>query len=47
MQQQQMITIPKKEYEALKTKANLDLDVLRDFVTAFLDIKQGRVRRVK
>ncbi len=44
---QQMVTIPKKEYEELKVKANIDLGILKDFVTAFLDVKQGRVRRVK
>jgi len=44
---QQRVTIPKKEYEALKVKASIDLGILKDFVTAFLDIKQGRVRRVK
>ncbi len=44
---QEMITVPKKEYDTLKMKANVDLDILKDFVTAFLDIKQGRVRRVK
>ena len=44
---QEMVTIPKQEYEALKVKADIDLDILKEFAASFLDIKQGKVRRVK
>ena len=44
---EQMITIPKSEYERLKTQAEIDVGLLKQFLESFQDIKQGRVRRVK
>ena len=42
-----MITIPKEEYERLKVQSNIDVDLLKQLITSFKDIKCGRVRRVK
>ena len=41
------ITIPKEEYEKLKMQANIDLDLLKQLVESFKDIKSGNIRRVK
>ena len=41
------VTIPKKEYEKLKMQANIDVELLRQFLESFKDIKEGRIRRVK
>ncbi len=43
----EMITIPKKEYEKLKMQANIDVELLKQFMESFKDIKTGRIRRVK
>jgi len=43
----EMITIPKKEYERLKTQADIDVDLLKQLIESFKDIKAGRIRRVK
>lgn len=43
----EMITIPKKEYEKLKTQANIDVELLKQFMESFKDIRAGRIRRVK
>lgn len=42
-----MITIPKTEYEKLKIQANIDVDLLKQLAESFKDIKCGRIRRVK
>ena len=42
-----MVTIPKKEYEKLKMQANIDIELLEQFMESFKDIKAGRIRRVK
>ncbi len=42
-----MISIPKDEYEKLKMQANIDLDLLRQLVNSLKDIKEGRVTRVR
>ena len=42
-----MVTIPKKEYEKLKMQANIDVELLEQFMESFKDIKAGRIRRVK
>lgn len=42
-----MVTIPKSEYEKLKRQANIDVDLLKQFLESFRDIKEGRIRRVK
>ena len=44
---EEMIKIPKDEYEKLKMQANIDLDLLRQLVNSLKDIKEGRVIRVK
>ena len=41
------VTIPRKEYDNLKKQAKLDMDILRQLISSFKDIKEGRVRRVK
>lgn len=41
------ITIPREEYERLKMQANIDLELLKQLMRSFKDIKFGRVRRVK
>ncbi len=41
------VVIPRKEYEKLKMQANIDVDLLKQFMASFKDIKEGRVRRVK
>ena len=43
----EMITIPKSEYEKLKTQSNIDIDLLKQLISSFKDIKTGKVRRVK
>jgi len=43
----EMVTIPKEEYQKLKTQANIDIDLLEQLMESFKDIKQGRIRRVK
>jgi hypothetical protein len=42
-----MINIPKKEYERLKVQADIDVDLLKQLVKSLKDIKEGRVIRVK
>ena len=42
-----MITIPKHEYEELKMRAEIDMDLLKQFMESFKDIKKGNIRRVK
>jgi len=41
------ITIPKEEYERLKMQANIDVDLLKQLMQSFKDIKEGKIRRVK
>ncbi len=41
------VTIPKREYEQLKQQAKIDLDILHQFVSSVIDIKEGRIRRVR
>ena len=41
------VTIPKKEYETLKMQADIDVDLLKQLMDSFKDIKEGRIRRVK
>ena len=44
---QETVTISKEEYELLKKQSKIDLDLLKQFVESFKDIKEGRIRRVK
>ena len=41
------VTIQKSEYIKLKRQAEIDLDLLKQFLESFKDIKEGRIRRVK
>lgn len=41
------VTISRQEYEKLKMQAEVDVDLLKQLVTSFKDIKEGRIRRVK
>lgn len=43
----EMVEIPKEEYERLKRQADIDVDLLKQFLESFKDIKEGRIRRVK
>jgi hypothetical protein len=42
-----MVCIPKEEYERLKVQSNVDVDLMKQLVASFKDIKEGRVRRVR
>ena len=44
---EEMITIPKREYEKLKTQANVDVELLEQLMESFKDIKEGRIERVR
>lgn len=44
---QETVTISKKEYDRLKKQAEIDVDLLKQFLESFKDIKEGRVRKVK
>lgn len=44
---QEMVTIPKKEYEQLRQQAKIDKDFLKELVQSLADIKAGRVRQVR
>lgn len=44
---QEMVTIPKVEYLALKQQAKIDLEFVKDLVSSLADIKAGRVRQVR
>ncbi len=41
-----MVTIPRQEYEKLKMQADVDMDLLKQLMNSFRDIRQNRVRRV-
>jgi hypothetical protein len=43
----EMVTISKDEYEKLKMQANIDVDLLKQFVRSLKDIKEGRITRVR
>ncbi len=40
------VTIPKKEYERLKMQANIDVDLLKQLMESFQEIKAGKIRRL-
>lgn len=44
---QETVTIPKAEYVILKKQSKIDVELLEQFMESFMDIKEGRVRRVK
>lgn len=41
-----MVTIPKREYERLKKKTQIDEEFLKELAQSLKDIKEGRVKRV-
>ena len=41
------VTIPMKEYENLKKQAKIDMEFLKELMSSFKDIKEGRIRRVR
>ena len=41
------IIISKEEYDRLRMQANIDVELLKQLMESFKDIKEGRVRRVK
>jgi hypothetical protein len=41
------ITITRHEYENLKSQAEIDVDLLKQLMESFKDIKEGRIRKVK
>ena len=43
----QTVTIPVKEYEDPKAKAETDVKLLRQLVESFKDIKAGRFRMIR
>ena len=44
---QNTVTISKAEYALLKKQSKIDVELLEQFLESFMDIKEGRVRRVK
>ncbi|MDP3916773.1 MAG: hypothetical protein Q8Q42_00610 [Nanoarchaeota archaeon] len=44
---QEMVTIPKKEYDELKDKVEIDEELLNNLLDGIRDIKAGRIERVK
>jgi len=44
---QEMVTIPKQEYEDLKKQANIDEELLHELVQGLKDIKSGNIERVR
>lgn len=42
--QQEMITIPRQEYELLKKKVEVDDELLTSLVKGLEDIKEGRIK---
>ncbi len=44
---QEMVMISREEYEQLKKQAEIDMDILRQFISSLKDLKEGRIRRVK
>jgi len=41
------VTIAREEYEKLKMRANIDVELLKQLVESFKNIKEGKIRRVK
>ena len=45
--EKETVTISKTEYERLKMRSNVDVQLLEQLIESFKDIKMGRVRRVR
>lgn len=41
------VTISRQKYEKLKMQAEVDIELLKQSMESFKDIKEGRVRKVK
>jgi hypothetical protein len=41
------VTISKEEYEKLKMQADIDVDLLKQLMESFIDIREKRIRRVR
>ena len=41
------VTISRQEYEKLKMQAEVDVELLKQLMESFRDIKEGRIRKVK
>ncbi len=44
---QETVTISREEYERLKVQAEIDVELLKQLMESFKDIKEGKIRRVK
>ncbi|MBU2616400.1 MAG: hypothetical protein KKB79_00245 [Nanoarchaeota archaeon] len=44
---EEIVKIPREEYEKLKLQANIDVKLLKQLIESFKDIKEGRVERVR
>ena len=40
----EMVKIPKEEYERLKKQANIDVDLLKQFLESFRDVKNHTLK---
>ncbi len=43
----EMVTISREEYERLRTQAEIDVELVKQLIESFKDIRMGRFRRVK
>lgn len=43
---QEMVQIPKEEYERLKKLEEIDFDLIRQFASSLTDLKQGRFKKL-
>lgn len=44
---EEIVKIPKSEYERLKMQANIDIELMKQLVESLREIKSGSIRRVK
>lgn len=44
---QELITIPKEEYEKLKKLEQVDWELIGSFKKSLQDLKEGRIKRVR
>ncbi|MBU2616062.1 MAG: hypothetical protein KKC19_03085 [Nanoarchaeota archaeon] len=44
---EEIVKIPREEYEKLKLQANIDVELLKQLMESFKDIKEGRIERVR
>lgn len=41
------VTIPRQKYEKLKMQAEIDMDLLKQLMESFKDIKEGHIQWVR